>query len=630
MFAYLWLIVALPLAGFVVLILGGGRLPGRTSALVGAGSVVFGALLTLALAAQYFFAPLAGHTYVQDIATWISAGAFTASFSLRLDALSLVMMLVITVVASLILIYSCEFMRGDEQYARFFAFMDLFVGSMLILVLADDLVFLLLGWEGVGLCSYLLIGFWYKDSDNVRAARKAFVVTRIGDAAFLVGLFLLFNAAGTLRIQDVQNFAAQNWGPGTALPTAAAALLLAGAIGKSAQLPLQVWLPDAMAGPTPVSALIHAATMVTAGVYLIARMHGLFELAPTVLHIVAIIGAATLLMAGFAALAQRDIKRVLAYSTISQIGYMFMALGVGAWVAAIFHFAVHAFMKSLLFLSAGVIIKALEHEQDLFKMGGLRRSLKGTFAAFLVGASSLAAVPVVTAGFFSKDLILLDDWTSPTGGHWLWLCGLVGAFLTALYIFRVVFLAFFGDLKREPNVRPGLLMMAPVAVLSVLSIAVGWLQVPSVLGQVELFSRLLGSVLPGTQELPIGMRTEGVLELVASGAALSGIFIAWTLFLWKPHYVRDLLRTPAGASTQRFLQSGFGFDRLYNVLVIRPFVVLTQANRNDVLLVYNAAIQRTVELAHYLLRFTQTGNARWYAASATAGAIVIIAIGVVS
>ena len=291
--------------------------------------------------------------------------------------------------------------------------MNLFVASMLMLLLGNNLLLLYLGWEGVGLCSYLLIGFWYRDPANGRAARKAFILTRVGDTAMSIGLYLLFTQLGTLEIQDLMQRASAQWPSGSTYAVAAAFLLLGGAIGKSAQLPLQVWLPDAMAGPTPVSALLHAATMVTAGVYLIARTHVLFSLAPSAQLAVAVVGACTLLLAGFSALAQHDIKRILAYSTVSQIGYMFLALGVGAWQAAMFHFVTHAFFKALLFLGAGVIINALDDEHSIFRMGGLRKELPVTFWTFLIAGCSLAGLPFVTAGFFSKDLIIWDAWSAP-------------------------------------------------------------------------------------------------------------------------------------------------------------------------------------------------------------------------
>ncbi len=370
---YLFLIPSLPFAGFLILALAGRRLSRATIALVGAGSVGMSALLTMIMAIEFIGSQ--DIAFTQTLWTWMKVGGFSASVSFSLDALSLVMIFVITFVGFLIHLYSAEFMQNDEGYSRFFAYMNLFVGSMLTLVLADNLLLLYLGWEGVGLCSYLLIGFWYKDPVNGAAARKAFIVTRIGDTFMAIGLFLLYTNLGTLHIQELMQRASAEWQIGSPLAMAAAALLLGGAVGKSAQLPLQTWLPDAMAGPTPVSALIHAATMVTAGVYLIARTHVLFLLAPPVQTAVAVIGAATLLLAGFSALTQKDIKRVLAYSTISQIGYMFLALGVGAWSAAMFHFMTHAFFKALLFLGAGVVILAQHEEHDMFKMGGLRKRL---------------------------------------------------------------------------------------------------------------------------------------------------------------------------------------------------------------------------------------------------------------
>jgi NADH-quinone oxidoreductase subunit L len=366
MFELLWLIPAAPLAGFLVLALAGRRLPLAGILAIGVGSVGVSAIFSLLMGGLFLFHPPPDdYVFVQTLWTWMNVAGFAPSVAFRLDLLSLLMILVITGVGFLIHLYSAEYMRGDAAFSRFFAYMNLFVSMMLILVLADNLALLYLGWEGVGLCSYLLIGFWSKDPANGAAARKAFIVTRVGDTAMAVALFLLFTQLGTLDIQTLLFRARNAWPAGSGLAVAAAALLLIGALGKSAQLPLQTWLPDAMAGPTPVSALIHAATMVTAGVYLIARTHVLFALAPAVQSLVAIIGAVTLLMAGCSALVQTDIKRVLAYSTISQIGYMFLALGIGAWQAAMFHFMTHAFFKALLFLGAGAVIISLHHEQNM-------------------------------------------------------------------------------------------------------------------------------------------------------------------------------------------------------------------------------------------------------------------------
>ncbi|MGV3639183.1 MAG: NADH-quinone oxidoreductase subunit L, partial [Adhaeribacter sp.] len=389
----LWLIPALPFASALVLTLTGSRLPHRLVAVLGAGSIIGAALVTLLLGLDFL---RARPPYLHQVLwTWLDVGGLQPQVAFHLDALSLVFIFVITFVGALIHLYATAYMAGEEGYARFFASMNLFVASMLVLVLADNLVLLYLGWEGVGLCSYLLIGFWYREPANGYAARKAFLMTRVGDTALAIGLFLLFQTFGTLQIQDLAAAAPERWAVGAPAATLVAFLLLGGAVGKSGQLPLQTWLPDAMAGPTPVSALIHAATMVTAGVYLIARLHVVFELAPTAQLAVAIIGAATLLLAGCTALTQSDLKRVLAYSTISQIGYMFLALGVGAWTAGIFHFMIHAFFKALLFLCAGAIILALHHEQNMFRMGGLRTRMPLVFWTFLIGAASLASLPLV-------------------------------------------------------------------------------------------------------------------------------------------------------------------------------------------------------------------------------------------
>ncbi|HEV2473042.1 MAG TPA: NADH-quinone oxidoreductase subunit L, partial [Chthonomonadales bacterium] len=480
MLELLWLVPAFPFAGALVLAVFGSRVPRKYVAAVGVGTVAASAILSILIAAEFLSAPPTGSAYTQTLWTWIDVGSFHPQIAFYLDALSLVMMLVVTFVSFLIHVYSSEFMRADEGYSRFFAYMNLFVACMVTLLLADNLLLLYLGWEGVGLCSYLLIGFWYQDPVNGRAGRKAFIVTRVGDTAMAIGLFLLFHSLGTLRIQELLHAAEGQWSAGSSYAIAAVALLLGGAVGKSAQLPLQTWLPDAMAGPTPTSALIHAATMVTAGVYLIARTHVLFELAPPVQIAVAVIGAATLLMAGCSALTQNDIKRVLAYSTVSQIGYMFLALGVGAWGAAVFHFMTHAFFKALLFLVAGIIIEALHHEHNIFRMGGLRKELPIAFWTFLIAGCSLAGLPLITAGYYSKDLILWSAGSSATGSTALWAAGIAGVVLTSLYTFRLIFLVFFGPVRTPVTRRPGLAMTIPVCVLAVLSIAGGFVKTPFV------------------------------------------------------------------------------------------------------------------------------------------------------
>jgi len=579
MLPLLWLIPILPFAGFMVLGLLGRRLPPNAVAAIGVGSIGLSALFSALVTAAFLVHPPAGQVFTQTLWTWFQVGEFAPGISFYLDALSLIMVLVVVFVSLLIHLYSVGYLRGEEGYGRFFAYMNLFVGSMLTLVLADNLVLLYLGWEGVGLCSYLLIGFWYKDPANGRAARKAFIVTRIGDAAFAVGLFLLFSRLGTLHIQDLMQRAAQHWPVGSGVAVAASALLLGGAVGKSAQLPLQTWLPDAMAGPTPVSALIHAATMVTAGVYLIARTHVLFSLAPPVQFAVAIIGAATLLLAGFSGLTQRDIKRVLAYSTISQIGYMFLALGVGAWSAAIFHLLSHAFFKALLFLAAGVVIHALHNEHDLFRMGGLRKDLPLTFWVFLVGALGLSGLPPAD-GFSSKGLILTETWFSALGGPGLWAAALFGAFLTSIYTFRLLFLAFYGPRQQAVVHHPGLVEKMPLVALALLTILAAGLNWPASWGGVAIITDFLHTALP-PPPVPSGHVPGGEawLEVVAVGVALLGIPTAWLLTVGAPVAVRARLNAPAVSAVRRFWLAGWAFDWLYDRVFVWPLVWLARMDR---------------------------------------------------
>src|SRR6266498_3991382 len=401
----LWLIPALPSVSAALLALFGSRLSRKAAGTLGVGSIGLSALVAILVALNFWNAPPAGNSYTQVLWTWIEVAGFEPQIGLYLDPLSLVMVLVVTFVGFLIHIYSAEFMLEDDGYRRFFAYMNLFVASMVTLLLANNLLLLYLGWEGVGLCSFLLIGFWYRDPANGLAARKAFIVTRVGDTAMSLGLFLLFTQLGTLQIQDLMQRASEQWQAGSIYAVIAALLLLGGAVGKSAQLPLQVWLPDAMAGPTPTSALIHAATMVTAGVYLIVRTHPLFEAAPRVEELAAGLGAATLLLAGLIAVVQTDIKRVIAYSTMSEIGYMFLGAGLGAYANGMFHLMTHAFFKALLFMAAGIVIHALAGEQDMRKMAGIGRLMPWTRWAFLVGALALVGVPPFS-GFFSKDAII--------------------------------------------------------------------------------------------------------------------------------------------------------------------------------------------------------------------------------
>ncbi len=626
MLELLWIIPALPLGGFLILAIAGRRIPKTWTALVGAGSVGLALAAALGVGISFIGADPGANSYVLDLGTWMSVNGFTSSFSLYLDALSLVTVLDVTFVGFLIHIYSVGFMAEEEGYARFFAYMNLFIGSMLILVLADDLLFLYLGWEGVGLCSYLLIGFWYKDPLNGLAARKAFVVTRIGDASLSIGLFLLATNLGTLRIQEMMYLAAGRWTVGSGMAMAAAALLLGGAIGKSAQLPLQTWLPDAMAGPTPVSALIHAATMVTAGVYLIARTHLLFTLAPQVQASVAVIGALTLVVAGLSAITQRDIKRVLAYSTISQIGYMFLALGVGAWSAAIFHFVTHAFFKALLFLGAGMVIISVDNEHDMFKIGGLRSQLPAVFWTFLVGACSLSALPFVTAGFYSKELIIYYSLASPLGNRWLWMAGVLGAFITSLYTFRMVLITFFGDARFRVRERPGMIMTVPATVLAALSLVAGFIELPASSGKTGIFSTFLGRVLPPITVREVAPGAEATLHAFAAIVSLLGIFLAYILFFARTRYADKLTDSQAGRLIHRFWSTGCGFDWLYDVVIVKPFVRIAAINRDDFIdLIYLGMLWAGSRFSN-ILSISQTGKVRTYALGIAFGAAIAIAI----
>lgn len=622
---FLWLVPALPLAGAFILIVSGGNLSRGLAAAVGAGSVGLAALVALIIGVGFLQDP--AHITRQVLWTWMDVGGFSPSFALHLDALSMVFIFVITFVGFLIHLYSIEFMHDDDGFARFFAYLNLFVCSMLILVLADNLVLMYLGWEGVGLCSYLLIGFWYKEEKNGYAARKAFIITRVGDTAMAIGLFMLFATFGTMHIQDILTQAPQLWTVGSGTATAIALLLLGGAVGKSAQLPLQTWLPDAMAGPSPVSALIHAATMVTAGVYLIARTHVIFELAPTALMWVGIIGAITLLIAGFSALTQFDLKRVLAYSTISQIGYMFLALGVGAWSSAIFHFMIHAFFKALLFLGAGAVIMVLHHEHDMFRMGGLKNKLPVIYWTFLIGSASLAALPFITAGFYSKDQILWLAWAGERGNAWFFFAALIGAFVTSVYTFRMVFLTFFGEEKTHVGHPVGALITIPLIVLAFVSLFGGFIELPHTLGHVELFSAFVNPVLPEVALKPGIESAEWIIQLCAAALCLAGIYVAYFFYIKRTDLRAELKSSMIVLN--RFWFSGWGFDTVYHFLFVKPFVYLSTINKNDLVDKAYAGIVSIADFFHDQFARTQSGVMRWYIMGIVIGAIFVLSVGLI-
>ena len=618
----LWLIPALPFVGAFILITMGGRLPRTVVSIIGAGTIGVAALITVLIGFEFLSSPT---TFNQIVWNWVSVGGLNLPFAFHLDALSLAFIFVITFVGFLIHVYSTEFMHDDPGFSRFFAYLNLFVCAMLILVLADNLVLMYLGWEGVGLCSYLLIGFWYEEKKNGDAARKAFIVTRVGDTAMAIGLFMLFDTFGTLNIQDILSGAHQMWSPGSQAVTAIALLLLGGAVGKSAQLPLQTWLPDAMAGPSPVSALIHAATMVTAGVYLIARTHVLFELAPIAQQCVGVVGAITLLLAGFSALTQTDLKRVLAYSTISQIGYMFLALGVGAWSAAIFHFMIHAFFKALLFLGAGAVILLLHHEHDMFKMGGLKNKLPVIYWTFLIGSASLAALPFITAGFYSKDAILWLAFAGEKGNIWFFLAALLGAFITSIYTFRMVFVTFFGVEKTHVAHHAGTAMTIPLIILAVLSLAGGFIELPHNMGHVQLFSDFLAPVLPQVSLHEGVESSEWTIQLVTIVLSLTGVYLAYYFYVKKPELAEQVKQSLDGMHYVWF--NGWGFDSLYNALFVRPFVFIATINKADVVDKGYSVIVWIAEFFNSLFARAQAGILRWYVMGIVVGAILIITLG---
>lgn len=629
----IWLLPTFPLLGFLSLVLTGGSLPKKTVAIIGAGSIGLSFVVATLAAIEFLGAEQAAYSI--PLWQWMKAGDFAVGFNFYLDGLTLVMMLIITGVGFLIHLYSTGFMIDDPSYSRFFSYMNLFVAAMLVLVLADNLVLLYLGWEGVGLCSYLLIGFWYTNPANGYAARKAFVVTRVGDTSMAIGLFLLFRELGTLNIQDMLHGAESSWTSGSGVAIAATLLLLGGAVGKSAQLPLQTWLPDAMAGPTPISALIHAATMVTAGVYLIARTHVLFELAPSVQLLVAFVGLTTLLMAGFTAMTQRDIKRILAYSTISQIGYMFLALGVGAWSAAVFHLMTHAFFKALLFLAAGTVILSLHHEHDIFKMGGMRKHLPVAFWSFIIGSAALTALPF-TSGFYSKDAILLAALEVDGPGLLLWCGGVLGAFFTGIYSFRLVFVVFFGEVNYKPHHDEehqhsdaenhdasetdeikeitGFSMATPLIILAVLSLVGGWITVP--------VSEVFHS---GAHE---EHHVSTLMHAIMIAVPMFGVAVSFLFYFSKTLSVDALLNNGLAEGLRKFWFSGWGMDWLYQRLFVTPFVWLARINKRDFVDSFYHLLVSLAQSGHVLLAKTQSGQLRWYALSIAAGLVVMITLGV--
>ena len=652
---HLWLIPVLPLAGAAINGLFGRRF--SRQAVVAVALTFCGAAFAMAFWITSQFSSSSA-PYIETLAQWIRAGGFHADFAFYLDQLSLVMLLVVTGVGFLIHIYSVGYMWEEGGFYRFFSFLNLFMFFMLTLVLASNYLLMFIGWEGVGLASYLLIGFWFTKDSAAAAGKKAFIVNRIGDFGFLIDLFLLIQHFGSLDFERVfRNVGSVAQAGGNELLTAIGLLLMVGAAGKSAQLPLYVWLPDAMEGPTPVSALIHAATMVTAGVYMVARSHVIFEHAPMAMMVVAIVGTLTALFAATIGICQTDIKKVLAYSTVSQLGYMFMACGVGAFSMGIFHLMTHAFFKGLLFLAAGSVIHAVGGEQDMRRMGGLRDKIPWTFWTMTAATFAIAGFPPF-AGFFSKDAILFQAYTSPYGSWVYWVIGVSTAFLTSFYMFRQWFLTFFGEYRGEQaaghdeHSRAGAptphghghggihesprVMLVPLVILAALSVCGGWI------GS-ERFEKFLSPVFHHTEFTVVTGPTESapptpassqegasetVFTLISVGAALLGFFLAWQLYHRRPKLPQQIAHALGGF--YETVLNKYWVDELYAVLFVKPLVdgstrILWRGVDQGVI---DATLDNSANGAREVsdaVRHMQSGNLRSYAGWIAAGAAGVIA-----
>ncbi|TYZ10100.1 NADH-quinone oxidoreductase subunit L [Hymenobacter lutimineralis] len=628
-----FLYVLIPLLPFLGFLINGllnrklsGTVAGAISSLAVLGSFAISVFLFLNFQYQY----------TVTLFDWISVGSMQIPFSYQIDQLSLIMLLLVTGVGFLIHVYSIGYMHHDENVGKFFAFLNLFVFSMLVLVLGANFVILFIGWEGVGLCSYLLIGFWNKNTAYNNAAKKAFIINRVGDLGFLLGIFLIYLTFDSVQYAEVfQKASTMQIGAGVV--TAITLLLFVGATGKSAQLPLYTWLPDAMAGPTPVSALIHAATMVTAGIYMILRANVLFTLAPDTLEVIAIIGAATALFAATIGLAQNDIKKVLAYSTVSQLGYMFLALGVMGYSTSLFHVLTHAFFKALMFLGAGSVIHAMSNEQDMRRMGGLRKALPITFITFFIGCLAIAGIPPFS-GFFSKDEILLHAFEH---SKVLYAVGLFTAFLTAFYMFRLLFLTFFGEFRGTEEQKHHLhespaSMTLPLIVLAILAAVGGFMNAPFFLGEENAYlSNFLAPLFTYSKQLnpaAFGVHADHATELMliglSVGAGVLGIILAYV------QYVSRGVRPVEDGQSRNFLENliyhKYYIDELYNALIVRPIMWLSRGLfryvENGVIDPIVNGFGRLTMGGGQLLRYVQTGSVETYLILMVVGIVLVMAL----
>ncbi|MFC2169714.1 NADH-quinone oxidoreductase subunit L [Acidobacteriota bacterium] len=623
-----WIIPFLPALSALILVLFGQKLPKKYVSFQ-ACFAVFGSFV-VSLISLFGLLQTSHESYplVKNLFSWIHSGAFEANVSLQLDPLSSVMTLVVTGVGFLIHLYSVGYMSHDEGYTRYFSYLNLFTFAMLILVMGSNLVLMFVGWEGVGLCSYLLIGFWFEKHSAANAGKKAFIVNRIGDAAFLLGIFFIFIHIGSGSFTAI-NQALSGGVITQGMATLIAILLFVGATGKSAQIPLYVWLPDAMEGPTPVSALIHAATMVTAGVYMVCRMNFLFTLSGTAAQVVAVIGALTAIFAATMALTQNDIKRVLAYSTISQIGYMFIGCGVGAYAAGMFHLYTHAFFKSLLFLAAGSVMHALSGELDMRKMGGLRKYLPLTYPTFLIGAIAISGIPFLS-GFFSKDAILTHAFAN--GQYFVWALGITGAVLTAFYMFRLIFLTFHGKERLDPEVKKHIhesppAMTIPLAILAFFSVTAGYVGLPVVFGKnLNWFSRFLEPVIKPGHEVHLSHSMEWTLIFISVAVALFGILMAFIFYIKKTQIPHSLVaRYPF---IYKLLYNKYYVDEIYNAAFVNSAIKGSEIvyEKFD-LKVIDGTVNGTASAAGFLgkiLSFLHSGLIKDYAIAFIIGAILFL------
>ncbi|MBS3818421.1 NADH-quinone oxidoreductase subunit L [bacterium] len=620
-----WLIPFVPALSALILAVFGTKLPKKYISYQACGAVLISFGISIISFIGLLQTPQQNYPLVKNLFTWIHAGLFKANLSLQFDPLSAVMALVVSLVGFLIHVYSVGYMAEDKGYSRYFTYLNLFTFSMLLLVMASNIVLMFVGWEGVGLCSYLLIGFWFEKHSAATAGKKAFLVNRIGDAAFLLGILFIFIHIGSGEFTAIH----QAVGGGAVtqgVATLIAILLFIGATGKSAQIPLYVWLPDAMEGPTPVSALIHAATMVTAGVYMVSRLNSLYAFSAAAAEIVALVGALTAVYAATMALVQNDIKRVLAYSTISQIGYMFIGCGVGAYTAGMFHLYTHAFFKSLLFLAAGSVMHALSGELDMKKMGGLKKYLPLTYPTFLVGAIAIAGVPFFS-GFFSKDAILTSAFAK--GEYFIWALGIAGAVLTAFYIFRLIFLTFHGKERMKPQVKEHIhesppVMTIPLIILAFFSFGAGYIGLPAVLGQkLNVFNQFLKL---GGHEAHISMGIEWLLILISIAVAFTGIFLAYMFYILKP-YVPSMMASKY-PRLYKVLYNKYYVDEFYNAAFVNSTIKGSELIYNHFdLKVIDGAVNGTASSTNFsgkILSYFQSGLIKDYALVFLLGVVIFI------